>query len=137
MAENAKIDQNFKGVLLGTSDNDATPKRILAGDTTGRLLVDATTVTTPPSSMGNGSKNVSSSGNAVALASATVIAKVIIRAKSGNAGKIFVGGSTVSSTSGIYLLPTESQEIEIDDLAEVYIDAENGGDGVVFTYTIA
>lgn len=136
--EVAKIDLNYKGVMLAvTNDGNKFITLVRVDPTTLRLLVDATAVITPPRELGNGAKTVASAGTAVALAAATTISKVIIRANEGNSGKIYVGGSSVSSTSGAWLLPTESMELEIDDLAEVYIDADSDGDGVQFTYTIA
>lgn len=135
--EVAKIDLNYHKVLLAvTDDGDKFLTLVRVDPTTLRLLVDSLTVITPPTSLGNGSKDVASAGTAVVLAADTTISRVVIRAKDSNTGKIFVGGSGVSSSSGIWLVQTESQEIQIDNLIKVYIDAESDGDGVVFTYTV-
>jgi hypothetical protein len=85
----------------------------------------------------DGSKNVTTAGTRVALASTTACQGVLIQAKAANTGIIYVGGSTVSSTSGIFLYAGESVEISIDNLSKVYIDSSVSGEGVVFTYGIA
>jgi hypothetical protein len=56
----------------------------------------------------DGSKNVTTAGTRVALASTTACQGVLIQAKAANTGIIYIGGSTVSSTSGIFLYAGES-----------------------------
>jgi len=85
----------------------------------------------------DGSKNVTTAGTRVALASTTACQGVLIQAKAANTGIIYVGGTTVSATSGIFLYPGESVEISIDNLSKVYLDSSVSGEGVVFTYGIA
>jgi hypothetical protein len=85
----------------------------------------------------DGSKNVTTAGTRVALATSTACQGVLIQAKAANTGIIYVGGSTVSSTSGIFLYAGESVEISIDNLRKVYLDSSVSGEGVVFTYGIA
>jgi hypothetical protein len=82
----------------------------------------------------DGSKNVTTAGTRVALAASTACQAVLIQAKAANTGIIYVGGSTVSATSGIFLYPGESVEISIDNLSKVYLDSSVNGEGVVFTY---
>jgi len=106
-------------VLLGTIDAD-----------TGNI---ATAIATP-SSIGNGAKDVTTAGTAEALAGSTACKKVFICAKDTNTGKIFVGGSGVSATSGAFIYPGGSMTLEISNLSAVYIDAAENGDGVQFTY---
>jgi hypothetical protein len=89
------------------------------------------------SSISNGSKAVTTAGTAVALATSTACQSVLIQAKAANTGVIYVGGSTVSSTSGIFLYAGESVEMSVDNLADINIDSSVNGEGVVFTYGIA
>ncbi len=83
-------------------------------------------------------KVVASAGTAVALAASTTAKLVIITAETDNTGVITVGGSTVvaslSTRRGTPLLAGDSVALEIDNLADVYIDATVTGDGVTFTY---
>ena len=48
--ENAKIDQNFKGSILGVSESGEL-KQVKIEDLTGRLLVSATTAVSPPTTI--------------------------------------------------------------------------------------
>ena len=78
-------------------------------------------------------KTVTTSGNAVALASARMITSVTIIAKAGNTGKVYVGGSDVATTTNDGLAAEDSLSIEMDhafDLADIYLDADTNGEGV-------
>jgi hypothetical protein len=89
-----------------------------------------------PSSIGNGEKDVATSGSAVPLvATSTSCVDVLIQSKNDNTGNIYVGGGSVSSSNGVCLYPSESIAINIDNLDEIYIDSSVSGEGVVFTYT--
>ena len=69
---------------------------------------------------------------------------IIIQAKNSNTGLIYVGDSTVSSANGLELNPGEALEIVGDDrndgqadetvLADLWIDAAVGGEGVKIAY---
>ena len=87
-----------------------------------------------PTSIGDGAKTVSSAGTAEALLGSTSCVKVIMTAEDDNSGKIYYGGSGVSSTSGDYLFPAQKITIEIDDVSKIFIDADTSTDGVKFTY---
>lgn len=106
-------------VLLGTIDAD-----------TGNIA----TATATPSSIGNGAKDVTTAGTAEALAGSTACKKVIICAKDSNTGKIYYGGASVSATSGAFIYPGASVEIDISNLSAVYIDSAVNGEGVQYTY---
>jgi hypothetical protein len=91
-------------------------------------------------SLKTGSKTVSSAGTAVALvASATPCSSFIIRAMENNAGAVYLGDSTVSSSNG-KVEPRASiafggdQNTGVVDLLNIYVDADNAGDGVDFWY---
>lgn len=88
-----------------------------------------------PGTIANGAKDVTTAGTAVALvSSSTPCSWVILCAKGDNTGKIYYGGSSVSSTSGAYLWPGASEKIQISDLKDIYIDSDTNGEGVQFSY---
>lgn len=88
--------------------------------------------------IGHGSKTVTTAGTDVALAASTPCKKVIIEAYELNTGRIAVGGSGVDATqatgTGITLGAKDTITIEIDNLADIYIDSTASGEGVRFTY---
>lgn len=119
-----------KRVLL--SGYDSTNINDAYIDSNGNLHVSVTA-----SAISNGSKDISNAGTAETLVgSATPAKKVWIWCNDDNTGaKVYVGGSTVSSSSGKPLYKGETIQIEIDDLEKIYIDVDTNGDGVKFTYT--
>lgn len=91
----------------------------------------------------DGSKTVATAGTRVALASVRTPASwVHIQSKTANTGSIYVGGSTVTSLSGIELpsaldshqLPPIG-DILAYDLQDIYVDAAVNGEGVKFVYS--
>ena len=88
--------------------------------------------------VGDGRKVVTAAGTAEALAASTACEKVDIQAELDNAGVIVVGGSTVVASAatrrGIALRAGDTYCMEVDNLADVYIDSEVNGEGVTFTY---
>jgi hypothetical protein len=86
----------------------------------------------------HGVKTVTTAGTDEALAGSTSCKKVTIQAQTDNTGLIAVGGSgvdaTVATGTGVVLNPGDSFELEIDDLADVYVDATVDGEGVRYTY---
>lgn len=106
--------------------------RAFALDSSGNLNVTSGA----PSSIGDGSKAVTTAGTAETLiGSSTPCKKVLIWCSDGNTGaKAYVGGSTVSSTSGVAIYKGGVTVIEIDDLQKIYVDVDTSGDGVQFTY---
>lgn len=86
---------------------------------------------------------VSSAGTRQAISGTSILASsVCIEAKSTNAGKIYVGGSSVSSSSGIELSAGQaicfepSEGLDVVDLTEVYIDASTSSQVAKIVYTI-
>ena len=74
-------------------------------------------------------------GTAVALSATQRVKSLTIRAKAGNTGQVYVGGSDVSSTTNDGLDAGESVDFEAVgwlDLADVYIDVDTNGEGVDF-----
>jgi len=90
------------------------------------------------SGIGHGVKTVTTAGTDVALATSTTCKKVDIQAQTDNTGIIAVGGSgvdaTVATGTGLILEAGDVYSIEIDNLADVYIDSSVSGEGVRFTY---
>lgn len=85
-------------------------------------------------SVGDGAKTVASAGTAEQLAADQACKLLIMTAEDDNTGKIYYGGSGVSSTSGDYLFPAQKLTLHINNLNLVYIDADTSTDGVKFTY---
>lgn len=88
--------------------------------------------------IGHGVKTVTTAGTDVALAASTVCKKVDIQSQTDNTSLVAIGGSGVDATiatgTGIVLYPGETYSFEIDNLADVYVDALVNGEGVRFTY---
>lgn len=88
--------------------------------------------------IGDGRKVVTTAGTAVALATTTAIKRVYIQAETDNTGVIVVGASTVvaslATRRGVALNAGDTLTLDIDDIADVFIDSTVNGDGVTFTY---
>jgi|SRR6185369_8074179 len=86
----------------------------------------------------HGVKTVASAGTDEALAASTACKRVTIQARTDNTGWIAVGAAGVDATiatgTGILLGPGDAFELEIDNLADVFIDSTVNGDGVRYTY---
>ena len=91
-------------------------------------------------SVGDGRKVTVSAGTAVTLASSTSCKKVTVQALATNTDVIVVGGSTVVASEGtrrgLALTPFNSVVIQVDNLADVYIDSVVSGEGCSFLYEI-
>lgn len=82
---------------------------------------------------------VAAAGTAVALGSIECFS-FVVQAETGNTGNVFIGDSTVDSTTGIILTPGSSINIGGDmmgqagdfelSLANFYVDAATNGDKV-------
>ena len=89
--------------------------------------------------IGHGVETVDAAGTHQAIVTSSTLAKVvIIQAQTDNTGAIAVGASgvdaTVATGTGVLLLAGDSVTLEVDDLADVFIDATVTDDGVRFTY---
>jgi len=87
----------------------------------------------------DGRKEVATAGTRVALVASSTPAKiVIITAETDNTGYIVVGGATVvaalATRQGTPLNAGDSITLEIDNLADVYLDATVNTEGVTFVY---
>ncbi len=87
--------------------------------------------------IGHGIKTVTTAGTDVVLAASTDAKVVIIQAQTDNTGAIAVGSSgvdaTVATGTGVLLYAGDTITLEIDNLADVYIDATVSTDGVRYT----
>lgn len=83
-------------------------------------------------------KVVTTAGTRVTLASSTACEQVVITAETDNTGIVVVGGSTVvaalATRRGIPLYAGDTITLEIDNLADVYLDSTVSGDGVTYAY---
>jgi hypothetical protein len=86
--------------------------------------------------LGDGSKNVTTAGSAVALASSTACDWVTITAKLANTGVIYVGGASISATTGTPLYSLDTVKIPVSNLSAVYINSSVNGEGVTYTYGV-
>lgn len=88
--------------------------------------------------IGHGVKTVTTAGTDEALAGSTACKKVVIQAQTDNTGVIAVGATGVDATiatgTGIILYPGDVYELEIDNLADVFIDSSVNGEGVRYNY---
>ena len=72
--------------------------------------------------------------SAEVLTSSTACKHVDIMATVANTGIIYVGGSGVTSATGIALYPGDVYSLDIEDLNDVYVVATVDGENVQYTY---
>lgn len=85
-----------------------------------------------------GQTNVATAGTQVALASSqAILSGVTIKAKATNAGTILVGATGVTNSlttgNGYPLAVGESVFVEVANLASIFLNATNSGDGVGYS----
>lgn len=89
------------------------------------------------SSVGDGSKDVTTAGTRVQLSSSSVPCKwVAITAKEANTDTIWVGGATVANGSGKPLVSLQETVLYVSNLNKVYLDSEVNGEGVTYIYGV-
>ena len=88
--------------------------------------------------IGHGVTTVTTAGTDVVLAASTAAKVLIIQAQTDNTGAIAVGASgvdaTVATGTGVLLYAGDSIVMEIDNLADLFVDATVSGEGVRYTY---
>lgn len=86
----------------------------------------------------HGVTTVTTAGTDVVLAGSTACKRALIQSQTDNTGLIAVGATGVDATeatgTGIILYPGDSVTIDIDNLADVFIDSTVSGEGVRYTY---
>jgi len=102
--------------------------------------VKVTSVNQPAASLGHGVKTITTPGSDEALAANTPCQYVVVQAQKDNTGIIAIGASGVDATiatgTGIILEPGDTFTLNVDNLADVYVDSVESGDGVRFTYGV-
>ena len=78
----------------------------------------------------SGQKNVTTAGTQVALGATQDYKEINIIAKPTNTGLIYIGESTVDSTTGAILPAGGYVTLQFVDIADVYIDSSVNGEGV-------
>lgn len=88
--------------------------------------------------IGHGVKTITTAGTDEALAGSTTCKRVTVQSQTDNTGLIAVGATGVDATeatgNGVILYPGDTFEIEIDNLADIFIDSTVNGEGVRYTY---
>ncbi len=88
--------------------------------------------------IGHGVKTVTTAGSDEALAASTTAKVVILQAQTDNTSAVAIGATgvdaTVATGNGILLYAGDSMTLEIDNLADVFVDALVAGEGVRYTY---
>ena len=125
-------------IKLIDSDGDA------LDDGSGKLNVNATLVAGAAIDIGDveilGHSTITSGENdtvgtsAEVLTSSTACKHVDIMAAVANTGIIYVGGSGVTTATGIALYAGDVYSVDIDDLNDVYVIATVDGENVQYTY---
>ena len=125
-------------IKLIDSDGDA------LDDGAGKLNVNATLVAGAAIDIGDveitGHATIASGENdtvgtsAEVLTTSTACKHVDIMATIANTGIIYVGGSGVTSATGIALYPGDVYSLDIDNLNDVYVVATVNGENVQYTY---
>ena len=78
-------------------------------------------------------RTVTTGGTAVVLSDDTEVISVLITAKSGNSGDIFIGGNdSVSGDTGIILAAGNSILVDVDNFNKLFVNSQNDNDGVSF-----
>jgi len=86
-----------------------------------------------------GEKVVANSGTAEAIDSGWSFYGLSINAKAGNAGQVYIGGADVTTSTNDGYAAGEGERFLFrspTDIAGVFIDADNNGEGVDFTATL-
>jgi hypothetical protein len=83
----------------------------------------------------SGAKTVTTAGTQAAMGGNIGARNLIIAANPDNAGNIYVGPSTVDSTTGLKLPPGGILPCGNVNLSEIYLDADNSGEGISYYYT--
>lgn len=86
-------------------------------------------------SIDHGQDSVTTAGTSVQLNGGTSLAvpdgaALTVRADGDNAGSIYVGDSSVTSSNGFVMGAGESVSLQVDDVTDIHIDADNNGEGV-------
>lgn len=106
----------------------------LASNATDTIRVIRTN-TGPWSTITTGQETVTTSGTAVqfnggASVSVPDTGEVRVNANVWNAGAVYVGDSTVTTGTGYEIPPGDHQDVPVDDVSSLYVDAQRDNDRV-------
>lgn len=93
-----------------------------------------------PAAIKSGSNTCPSSGNKTVSSTNIRAIQVIVMGTSGNTGKVYVGGPTVTTSEGIYLNAGDTINFATQgnasayDLSNIYFACTVSGDSIGFTY---
>lgn len=142
MADNVTLNAMTGGAVVSTDDVGSGVQvqrvKVQYGSDGSATDVDATHgLPTDPvalsSAVTSAAATVSTAGTRVQLAS-HACKTAVIRAKLGNTGIIYVGGSTVDSTNGLELAPGDALPVDVANTNLLYIDAATSGDSVRYLW---
>jgi len=110
------------------------PEMTTDGDIVWRhsLGVSRQRVDSPAINPTSGATTVAVPGTRVSLSVGVRCQRIVIRANTGNAGDVYVGGSTVAAANGYILDATDQLELWIGNANLVHIDAAVAADGVTW-----
>jgi hypothetical protein len=133
--QNDNVKINGVTLLAGNGATGTGSQRVtIASDNTAFNVLTTSAI----SGIGHGVKTVTTAGTDVALAASTACKRVTIQAQTDNTSIIAVGGSGVDATiatgTGVILYPGDVFELDIDNLADIYIDSLVNGEGVRYCY---
>lgn len=104
----------------------------LLTDDEGRVQVDIVSASIPGStSFSSGRKIVAAAGTAEAIGGDVDCLELFVVADPDNAGNIYLGGSSIDNTGG-KIPPGGVMPCGPCNLSEVYIDADNSGEGISY-----
>lgn len=145
MADNVNITPGSGAVIASDEVAGAQYQRVkltwgadgTANDASATNPVPVQTVSAN-TTIADGRTTVTTAGTRVALASSTACKQVAITAETDNTGLIVVGGSTcvaaLATRRGIPLNPGDTITLDIDNLADIFIDSTVNTDGVTYLY---
>ena len=144
MADNVAITSG-SGTSIATDQNGSDHVQIMKvtyGADGSFTLVSPTnpfpvTVQSANTTVTDGRKVVTTAGTRVALATSTACKEVVITAETDNTGIVAVGAAatviaSLATRTGVPLAAGDSIVLQIDNLADIGLDATVSGDGVTF-----
>jgi len=83
----------------------------------------------------SGTIKITAAGTRVQAANKGNARSIIFKARHGNIGDVYLGGSDISSADGMTLIPGEAIHMQVSDpisISQLWADADNDGDQVDF-----
>lgn len=120
------------GAFVQYGKNAAGELKAILTDDEGRVQVDIQSISVPGSTLfSSGRKTVAVAGTAEAIGGDVDCFALFVVADPDNGGNIYLGGSEIDNTGG-KLPPGGVMECGPCNLAEVFIDADNSGEGISY-----